>query len=145
MPVVIADSTVLIGHVVSNELMDALITKLGTPAATVRLFVNDYTPTPDMTPDSFVEASYAGYANSELPAFGGTEQTLQGGAKANTAAVLEWFGPSTGDGQTIYGYYLTDDPLVHVYGAYRFPVPVPLNDTDNLLSLVVGVSLPAVR
>lgn len=141
MPVIIPDTSV---QVVSNKSADLAVKKAGDLAlATVHLFTNNLTPTPQNVTGDFTEAVFTGYLAKAIPGWTANEVNLDGTVNSTGTTVLTWVGPGDGTGQTIYGYYVLSagvgTPLIY---AARFPVAVGLELVTDVLDLVPTFKLP---
>lgn len=96
---------------------------------TLRLFVNNYTPTRADTAANYTEATWSGYAAVAL-----TSWTIAGydaNGNAEFDAPQKTFTASSGSpSQTIYGYYLTDGGGNVVF-AEADPSPFTVNATGQ--------------
>lgn len=98
---------------------------------TLRLFKNDYTPSPTSALADFTEANFTDYAakalasGSWLPA-----TTVSGAAQKAYDTEQSWVCGATGN--TIYGYYVVDDTTGLLEYAERFDVPRVLINGNEL-------------
>lgn len=100
--------------------VDAL-TKILTPALTIRLYSNNYTPIGASVAGSFTEVVGGGYAS--LPLIFAGWAIVPGTPSAASYAAQTWnfTGPTNAPGN-IYGYYVTRDSDGLLMWAERFPV-----------------------
>lgn len=136
MPVIIADTTVQTQPNKAADLTAKIAGDLA--AATVHLFTNPITPTPETPVGSYTEATFTGYAAKAIAGWTAGEYDSQGNVDTTGTGVLSWVGPSDETGQTIYGYYVLSagdgTPLIY---AAAFSVPLPaLNLPTDVLDLV---------
>lgn len=151
---------IVIGKAALPPMLDQIRAWLNSIATRIRLYQNDYTPTPDSGTGSFVAPTFPGYGGF-LPVGAWSVSTLNANGEAViTAAVQVWTQTGPTPANTIYGYYLTsaaDDYLwgernpaggvlmnaaglsYTVYPQFRFR-----NDTQALLALESpqGLSTP---
>lgn len=100
--------------------VDAL-TKILTPALTIRLYSNNYTPGATSLTANFTEVAGGGYANKPLTFAGWS--IVAGAPSAASYAAQTWnFTGATNAPGTIYGYYVTRDSDGLLMWAERFPV-----------------------
>jgi hypothetical protein len=103
----------------------------GTPLGnlTLRLFVNDHTPTDASTAASFTEASGSGYAAKTLTS--GSWTVGAGGDPTQATYALQTF-TFTGAIGPVFGYYVTNSAGKVVW-AERFGASVsPQNNNDTI-------------
>jgi len=100
----------------------------------MRLFVNDYTPTPASTVLDFQEASFPGYARWNLDGVFPPQVKVRDGFWA-FATLYHTFLCVAASSQTVYGWFIIKDFLPKV--AYRLPTPVPLGFGVNVTVRVV--------
>jgi len=138
------------GQSLINQLVNLLAgdaTTLAPAAANnkVHLAQVAFTPAPTLTPASFTEATFTGYA--ALLAGVSTQQVFFDPATGNQILqILEPAGGwhwkttnATGLPQTIYGFYMTDNGNTTVYGSALFATPIVLNGSGQ------GVDIAQVR
>lgn len=98
----------------------------------VHLFVNDFQPTIDSVLGDFDEATFTGYAASTAIVWSETFRNSLG--QAQTVGDTKTFILDAGEGQTVFGYYVT------VGGALRYserlPQPIPLAVPGNAAVIV---------
>lgn len=97
-----------------------VLTTLLTPAHTLRLYGNDYTPVDTSTTGNFTEIAGGGYAN--LPITFANWTIVSGTPSQATYPSQSWTftGPINAPG-TIYGYYITRNSDNKLLLAERFP------------------------
>lgn len=102
-----------------NTLLDWALRSTG-EALTLRLYVNDYTPTATSAWANFTEASFGGYAVKTLTRASWVAPTTNvAGAGSISYAAQQW---SATGAATVYGYYVCTAGNVVVW-AQRFSVP----------------------
>jgi hypothetical protein len=108
--------SVKIPNVVEVEVLTALLT----PAHTIRLYGNDYTPINTSIAANFTEIAGGGYTNFAIPF---SQWTIVGGTPSlATATAKTWLFTSVIDAPgSIYGYYITRDSDGKLLLAERFP------------------------
>jgi len=81
-------------------------TFLNTANSYVRLFKNNFTPTPANVVGDFTEATFTGYAAVQVNSkFGSPYKVIDGEYQTDSSAFT--FSCSGGSSQTVYGWYLT--------------------------------------
>jgi hypothetical protein len=96
--------------VASNALLDARAGTLRTllnSSHTLRLFKNNFTPTPASILSAFTQADFTGYASVSLASqFGAQTKIVDGEYQINSGTyTFTWTG---GSDQTVYGWYIDD-------------------------------------
>lgn len=91
----------------------------------LRLFVNDYQPTPTSRWWDFTEATFPGYSRQPLEVWS-PPYLVPGPVAVTEACVKAWTNGSSGVPQTIYGYFVVT-PVGMVAWAERDPHPLPLS------------------
>jgi hypothetical protein len=97
----------------------------GTPQPKLRLFANNVAVSPINIPSDFLELSATGYAAVALTPGNWTNAL---GTNAYTGTYLTvTFSMTAGLGQTVYGYYVTDetDSTVMFAGSFAQPFAIP--------------------
>ena len=124
------------GNTILNSLQTLLAADTGTLAAALALHVHlakaSFSPGPGLTPASFTEADFGGYAI--LNAGTGTQQTFTDPVNGNRIVqMLEpaggWHWQATSGvmlPQTIFGFYLTNNGNTVLYGSQLLPTPILL-------------------
>lgn len=99
---------------------------LVSPYAVLRLFQNNFTPTPANVLSDFVEATFQGYASINLMGHLGAKSQIQAGEWHFFSDVFTYSAPLSGSPQTIYGWYVQYPRLdgTHLFGSARFDAPV---------------------
>lgn len=141
MSVVTADNSV---QTQANKDTDLTAKKAGDLAmATVHLFSNNITPTPQTPVGSYMEAVFTGYAAKAIAGWTANEWQLDGSVSTTGTGVLSWVGPADASGQTIYGYFVLSagagTPLIY---ASLFANPVSLSRVTDVLDLVPTYRVP---
>lgn len=115
----------------------AALINTGAPfeAPIVKLFQNDVVPDVNTVLADLDEADFAGYADVNGPTWGTPYIDVDGNALV-TAASHEFVASGPTPANTIYGWYMTDDPATKLLAAYRFSTPVGINATGDGLTLV---------
>lgn len=123
---------------IATNLTVALPVDLGLSAGTIRLFTNDFQPTPNSLLVDFTEATFPGYAGVAMP-------TLSVGL--NSAGRWEMFGQSNaifaqnGAGsETVHGWYV-ENAGGQMSVAERFDDPVLFTGQGDYLVLVYRMVL----
>lgn len=110
--------------------------------AKIDLFTNDINPTPVNIITDFDLPTWTGYAQKTVTGWTAVAESPLGTVRADATNVVTWAGPGDGTGQTVYGYLLRSsaggNPVVY---AYRFPVPVSVEELTDILSLVACLEL----
>lgn len=107
----------------------------------LRLFTNDFQPTPASAIADFIEATFTGYASQSL----GTDWTAAaiispGVARMNTS--IRTFSFTGGSGsQTIYGFYAVNTAVTSLMFSKRFASPIVLSPTNTLIEMRILYSL----
>ncbi len=96
---------------------------------TLRLFKNNFTPTPANVLSDFTQADFVGYAGQSLNGVFAAQTKITDG-EYQTQAASQTFAFSSGSAQTVYGWYIDDG--VGVRYSYHF---------DNPVNMTAGVSL----
>lgn len=92
--------------------------------AKLRLFQNDFHPNQTSVLADFTEADYTGYTEAD-PTWGAIYyDTPSGLAIASYPAVFQPTGTTVAN--TIYGWYITDDPATIWFACERFDNPVQM-------------------
>lgn len=113
--------------------------------AHVHLFVNDVVPTPFTVIGDLLEASFDDYDDVVISGtMGVPDDDSDGSVSAVLDQLMTWAGPTDDSGQVVYGYYVTDSGGTVLQGAYRFETPVSLTTPSDVLTLVIGMRLPAI-
>lgn len=94
----------------------------------MHLFQNNYTPLNTSVLGDFTEATFSGYTSQNIATWGVAAVAAHVGTI--TPAPLTFTRNSTGAGQTIYGYYVTDAGFTKLYWAERDPA-APVTLTNN--------------
>lgn len=119
----------------SNPLLLARSTSLQTllnSGHTLRLFVNNFIPTPSTPLSSFTEASFPGYAGISLAGQFAGPTLVQDGQYMLTTPVLTF--ACTGlPGQTIYGWYVDDGTNMVACQLLTTPFPITQGGTYPVL------------
>jgi len=117
----------------------------GTPpidGCKVKLFTNDFAPSPTTLLADFTEATFTGYAEATIATWGDTINT--GTARAgSTAQATFTAGAIAGPGETCFGYYVTNAGETLVLFSERFEESVQFVNEFDSLSLDLVFSLPA--
>lgn len=96
--------------VASNALLADRIASLRTllnSGKTLRLFVNNFTPTPVNIRSDFTEASFVGYAGQSLSSdFAAGVKIIDG--EYQSSSTTHTFSCTSGSSQTVYGWYIDD-------------------------------------
>ncbi len=136
MPIVTQDQPVQAAANVKADLVSKIAGDLA--GATVHLFTNNFTPTPDSLIADYTEAAYAGYAGIAVSGWTAPAYQSRGVWSTDSTNVMDFVGPAAGGGPTVYGYFVKSagggTPLL--YGV-RFANPV---DTTQL-PMVASFSL----
>jgi hypothetical protein len=86
-----------------NKMVEAIVNKTAPENLVLRLFQNNITPSDTDTHTTYTEATFTGYASITL-----TGASWGAGSAGTTTYAQQTFTrTSTGAGQTIYGYYVT--------------------------------------
>lgn len=105
--------------------------------SSLRLFVNNFIPTPDSVAADFTEATFQGYGMESLsfddPFTNGDEKGQM------NAASRTWVRGVGGPEETVYGWFVLDGSGLFVL-AKRLPSPVPM-DTPGVSTVYVQLSL----
>jgi hypothetical protein len=133
----------VVGNAYLLEAMAALLTNVFNPStnhAKIHLAVAPFTPTPSMTPASFTEATFAGYAAVSITGWGTPhfDNQLQALMMATTPA-LEWTPSASTTPNDIVGYWIQDN-AGNVVCAEAFPAPIPLHNPTQTLMFTAGVA-----
>jgi hypothetical protein len=123
--------------VASNYFLSARATTLQTllnSGQTLRLFQNNFSPTPASVLASFTEASYSGYAGLSLSAAFGAPTKIVDGEYQIASANQTFNGPASGS-QVVYGWYVSDGTGVQFSGLFSSPVTM---DSTVTLTLVLS-------
>jgi hypothetical protein len=105
--------------VVPDALEVEVLTTLLTPALTMKLYSNNYTPVGGSAAANFTEVAGGGYANKPLTF---ANWVITSGSLALYNAMQEWvFTGVTNAPGTIYGYYITRNSDGKLMWAERFP------------------------
>jgi len=104
-----------------------------TPSPTLRLFVNNIPVTPFNVPTDFVECSATGYAAASLTPANWTN-TAEGSAYFGVYPTVT-FTMSNGLGQTVYGYYVTDQTDISVMWGGLFLTPFAIPDSGGSVAV----------
>ena len=94
--------------------------------ALAHLYTNNHTPAHGDVLGSYTEASYGGYAAQTLS--GWPASSLNGSNRAASTAGTVTFSNTSGSGQSVYGWFLTDSTGVTLIGAELFtggPITLP--------------------
>jgi hypothetical protein len=94
------------GMIVPDTVEIEIITGILTPALTLRLYSNNYTPLPTSIAANFTEVAGGGYANKPL-VFGTWVITANAPSEAIYPIQTWTFTGATNAPGTIYGYYVT--------------------------------------
>lgn len=107
--------------IVPDTIEVEVLTNVLTPALTMKLYSNNFTPAHDSSAASFTEVTGGGYASKPLT-FANWAITPGDPSQAIYNALQQWTftGPTTGPG-TIYGYYVTRNSDGKLMWAERFP------------------------
>ncbi len=88
------------------------------------LYTNNYTPVHGTVIGDFTEAAFSGYANQALTSW--SSPALDGSFHAFTTADPVQFANTSGSGQVVYGYFLTDINGDLIGGEkYASPITIP--------------------
>lgn len=109
------------GFIVPNTIEIEVITAVLTPALTMRLYGNNFTPTPTSIAANFTEIVGGGYVAKAL-IFANWRITGGDPSEAQYLTLQKWTftGPINPPG-TIYGYYVTRNSDGKLMWAERFP------------------------
>lgn len=91
-----------------KAVINALLRSSGSVAARYHLFKNDFTPADTDTLLDYVEADFTGYASGIASGFS-APVTVGGEEHSLATSILFQVGASPTTGNSIYGYYVTDD------------------------------------
>lgn len=141
MPVVLTDQSVQ-GQ--TNKSADLTAKKAGDLAgATVHLYTNDYTPTPQSVVGDFTEATFTGYAAVAVAGWTANRLEASGAVSTDATNVIPFVGPGDATGQSIMGYFVKSagGGTPYLY-AVKFAAPVPLNSPADVLALVATFRIP---
>lgn len=111
-------------HDVELELqINAVRTRFNAAAGSLlRLFKNNFTPTPESVIGDFVEADFDGYDDVDLEADWSEPTRVEAGHWMMETSEYQFDPPAMGDPQTIYGAYLVHDG--EVVQSKRFANPI---------------------
>jgi hypothetical protein len=103
--------------------------------ATVHLFQNDFTPTPDTVIADLTEATFSGYAAVVDPGWGAAFLNDDGNAQRllNNAQFTQTAATIT---NTVYGYYVTDAAGTGLWWAERFATPVLMDAASRAIAVI---------
>lgn len=91
----------------------------------LKLYQNNFTPTPSSTLASFTEATFDGYGEGTVAAAGWSAPFLVSGNRyVCTAPSITWVSTGATPSNTVYGWYLVDHGVANVLYAEAFPTPV---------------------
>ena len=115
--------------------------------ATVHLFMNNFTPTAANVVGDFEEpdtvAEWAEYVAKATTSWGAQAIDPTGRVYIVAAPLMQWVGPVVPFPQNAHGYYVLSaqagTPLLY---SVKFPVPVPIVDDNNVLTLLATFTLP---
>jgi len=116
-------------------------TTIGAPGANLamRLAKAPFTPSRTLTLGDITEADYLGYFpfTVDSDSLNWDSVNNEWWVTINPVRGGYLYVPSASPAlpQTIYGFYLTDEPLTTLYGSALLDVPVPLVNDDTLLLL----------
>lgn len=107
------------------EVLNFIVARYATtPGAVLRLFRNDFDPTPASVTADFMECNWDNYLDKlllgELPAAAKVED----GHYESVSDPFPFFPPTTGSGNMVYGAYVTFDGITRA--AERFAAPLPM-------------------
>jgi len=108
--------------------------------AKVRLFTNDYIPSPTSVLADFDEATFGGYTAADA-SWGPVHYNEDGGAGASGGAP-EWVTSGAGPDETVYGWFLTNAAGTTLLGARRLAVAQPATGTGQQVQVNVDYYLP---
>ena len=94
----------------------------------VHLFTNNFAPSKVSVLADFTEATFDGYVAAAIAGVGWTAAYLNAVANAerSTLAQVEFLASGVAVQESIWGYYLTDNPATVVRFAERFAAAVPM-------------------
>ena len=98
--------------------------------ATLRLFSNNFTPTPASVVADFTEATFSSYNAVDLTGIWGAPTQVVAGDYLHVTSFAE-FTSDDGTGQQIYGWYITND-TPRVIHSGLLPAPVLMVDPQVL-------------
>lgn len=134
-----AASRKIVGNSELSYLADLLWSRYNNdPAATLRLFTNDYEPNPGSQQDDFVEASFPGYSSILLQNKFSVPVKIEEGKYEISTPLLAFASPTGGSSIEVFGSYLTRNG--DVLGASRFLTSRKLIPGDG--GLAMRVKLP---
>jgi len=110
-----------------NDRAGALRTLLNS-SHTLRIFKNNFTPTPANVLADFTEATYTGYAGVSLAGDFAAQTKIQDG-EYQTQSTSHTFGPNSGTAQTVYGWYIDDGTNVKL--SFKFDNPITVDATTT--------------
>lgn len=96
-----------------------------------------FTPGPTLTPASFTEATYEGYATVLMQAWPAPVLTPNGNVSVNASNIAVFQPTGTTTPNTIYGWWLQDH-AGNVVCCNTFPTPIVMDSPANQIALVVG-------
>lgn len=115
----------------------------GTTGATLSLFMNNITPTPQIALTDFVESTFTGYARKTAIVSFVTFNDSPTGDQIITGTVLQLFAATGGvTPETAYGWYLQNAALDALWAWGLFDVPYAFNAAGDKLEVVPVVRLP---
>lgn len=121
-----------------KQLLTALVTWAGAAPFTplhVRLFQNNFTPSPNMVVGDLVECTFTGYAASTVIVWNPVGDDDTGNALVIGDQKL-FAATGSAIGNMAFGYYVTDAAGTVVYWAERFATPKSFDSAGDQLAVV---------
>lgn len=108
-------------------------------ALRLHLFQNNLTPTTNTVIGDFTEATFAGYAAVDIITW--SAPSVAAHVATIGAAVRTFTRSTTGAGQTIYGYYVTNNGDTILWWSERDPnAPITLTNAGDSYSVTVALT-----
>jgi hypothetical protein len=92
-------------------------------ACRLRIFSNDFTPTPGSDLSTFTEANFDGYAAKDPTGTWGVPFKVLNGLYQSDGQIWTWTGATTAN-QTVYGWYIDDGTFVYLSRRFNAPILV---------------------
>jgi len=99
-----------------------------TSGGKVKLFKNNFSPTPDSVAGDFTECDFSGYAPINMSAFGTAYIDSISGQYVADSVAKTFLATSASPfvANTVYGYFITDGTGLNLLGFEKFATPIPV-------------------